>query len=58
LPPNRDEIGARLICLPPMEEIRKAAGAGPVTLFYAARNEPHSHAVILKEVLTGASAES
>jgi len=41
-----------------IEEIRKAARRGPVTLVYAARDEAHSDAVVLKELLTGASAES
>jgi uncharacterized protein YeaO (DUF488 family) len=41
-----------------IEEIRKVARAGPVTLVYAARDEGHNDAVVLKELLTGASAES
>jgi uncharacterized protein YeaO (DUF488 family) len=41
-----------------IEEIRKAARSGPVTLIYAARDEAHNDAVVLKEVLIGASAES
>lgn len=41
-----------------IEEIRKAARAGPVTLVYAARDEAHNDAIVLKKVLTGASAES
>src|SRR5215469_2554898 len=41
-----------------IEEIRKATRAGPVTLVYAARDEAHNDAVVLKELLTGASAES
>ena len=41
-----------------IEEIRKAARAGPVTLVYAARDEAHNDAVVLKEVQTGAPAES
>ena len=40
-----------------IEEIHKAARGGPVTLVYAARDEAHNDAVILKEALTGASAE-
>ena len=41
-----------------IEEVRKAARAGPVTLVYAARDEAHNEAVVLKELLTGASADS
>jgi uncharacterized protein YeaO (DUF488 family) len=41
-----------------IEEIRKAVRRGPVTLVYAARDEAHNDAVVLKELLTGASAES
>jgi uncharacterized protein YeaO (DUF488 family) len=41
-----------------IEEIRKAARGGPVTLVYAARDEAHNDAVVLKELLTGVSAES
>lgn len=41
-----------------IEEVRKAARAGPVTLVYAARDEAHNDAVVLKELLTGASADS
>ena len=41
-----------------IEEIREAARAGPVTLVYAARDEAHNDAVVLKELLTGVSAES
>ena len=40
-----------------IEEIRKAARGGPVTLVYAARDEAHNDAVVLKELLTGVSAE-
>ena len=40
-----------------IEEIRKAARGGPVTLVYAARDEAHNDAVALKELLTGVSAE-
>jgi uncharacterized protein YeaO (DUF488 family) len=36
-----------------IEEIRKAARGGPVTLVYAARDEAHNDAVVLKELLTG-----
>ena len=34
-----------------IEEIRKAARDGPVTLVYAARDEAHNDAVVLKELL-------
>jgi len=40
-----------------IEEIRKAARGGPVTLVYGARDEAHNDAVVLKELLTGVSAE-
>ena len=40
-----------------IEEIRKAARGGPVTLVYAARDEAHNDAVVLKELLTGMAAE-
>jgi uncharacterized protein YeaO (DUF488 family) len=36
-----------------LDEIRAAARAGPVTLVYAARDEAHNDAVVLKELLTG-----
>lgn len=34
-----------------LEEIRKLARRGPVTLVYAARDEQHNDAVVLREVL-------
>jgi uncharacterized protein YeaO (DUF488 family) len=37
----------------PLEELRRAAEAGRVTLVYAARDEAHNHAVLLRELLTG-----
>jgi uncharacterized protein YeaO (DUF488 family) len=40
-----------------VEEIRKAARHGPVTLVYAAHDEAHNDAVVLKELLKGALAE-
>ena len=40
-----------------VEEIRKAARAGPITLVYGARDEAHNDAVVLKELLTGASVQ-
>src|SRR6185312_3287553 len=45
---------AELRCRPELlDEIRAAARAGPVTLVYAARDEAHNDAVVLKELLTG-----
>ena len=41
-----------------VEEIRKTARAGPVTLVYAARDEAHNDAVVLKELLTGEESAS
>ena len=40
-----------------VEEIRKAARAGPITLVYGARDKAHNDAVVLKELLTGASVQ-
>ena len=40
-----------------IEEIRKAARGGSVTLVNGARDEAHNDAVVLKELLTGVSAE-
>jgi uncharacterized protein YeaO (DUF488 family) len=40
-----------------IEEIRKAARGRPVTLVYGARDEANNDAVVLKELLTGVSAE-
>jgi uncharacterized protein YeaO (DUF488 family) len=40
-----------------VEEIRKAAHDGPVTLVYAARDETHNNAIVLKELASGALAE-
>lgn len=39
-----------------VEEILGAARDSPVTLVYAARDEAHNDAVVLKELLTGAAA--
>lgn len=41
-----------------VEEIRNAAREGPVTLVYAARDEAHNDAVVLKELLDDQSDES
>jgi len=40
-----------------VEELRQAARAGPITLVYAARDEGRHDAVVLKELVTGVSAE-
>ena len=40
-----------------VEEIRKAAHDGSVTLIYAARDEAHDNAIVLKELVSGALAE-
>lgn len=40
----------------PLAELRRAAAAGPVTLVYAARDEAHNHAVLLRELLAGKGA--
>ncbi len=36
-----------------LEEIRKLARHGPITLLYAARDEAHNDAVVLRDMLTG-----
>jgi uncharacterized protein YeaO (DUF488 family) len=41
-----------------VEEILDVARDAPVTLVYAARDEAHNDAVVLRELLTGASAAS
>jgi uncharacterized protein YeaO (DUF488 family) len=41
-----------------IEELRKLAQAGPITLIYAARDTPHLHATVLRDVLLGASAKT
>lgn len=41
-----------------LEELRKLAQAGPITLIYAARDTPHLHATILRDVLLGSSAKA
>jgi len=40
-----------------LDELRKLAQAGPITLIYAARDTPHLHATVLRDVLLGASAK-
>jgi uncharacterized protein YeaO (DUF488 family) len=40
-----------------VEEIRAAARDGPVTLVYAARDEAHKRAVVLRELLDREAAE-
>lgn len=37
----------------PLEQLRKLAAAGPVTLVYAARNEVHNGAIVLRDLLRG-----
>ena len=39
-----------------LEEVRAATRAGPVTLVYAARDEAHNNAVVLKQLLSGEAA--
>jgi uncharacterized protein YeaO (DUF488 family) len=39
-----------------LEEIRAATRAGPVTLVYAAHDEAHNNAVVLKQLLTDEAA--
>lgn len=41
-----------------LDELRKLAQAGPITLIYAARDTPHLHATVLRDVLLGASAKT
>ncbi|MGB3045357.1 MAG: DUF488 domain-containing protein [Xanthobacteraceae bacterium] len=41
-----------------LEELRKLAQAGPITLIYAARDTPHLHATVLRDVLLGSSAKA
>lgn len=41
-----------------VEEILDAARDNPITLVYAARDEAHNDAVVLRELLTGESAKS
>ncbi len=39
-----------------LDELRQLAQAGPITLIYAARDTPHLHATVLRDVLLGTSA--
>jgi uncharacterized protein YeaO (DUF488 family) len=41
-----------------LDELRKLAQAGPITLIYAARDTPHLHATVLRDVLLGAAAKA
>lgn len=41
-----------------IDELRKLAQTGPITLIYAARDTPHLHATVLRDVLLGASAKT
>ena len=38
---------------PALSELRRLAGEGPVTLLYAARDQAHNEAVVLKQMLDG-----
>ena len=38
-----------------LERLRESAARGPVTLLYGARDPEHNHALVLREVLLGAS---
>jgi uncharacterized protein YeaO (DUF488 family) len=38
-----------------LKELRQAAGEGPLTLVYSARDQEHNQAVVLRDVLKGAS---
>ena len=46
----REELGERR---PLLEELRRRARDGPVTLLYAARDREHNDAVVLEELLSG-----
>ncbi|MFO1056098.1 MAG: DUF488 family protein [Dongiaceae bacterium] len=53
----RRRYAAELAANPePLAELRRAAAAGRVTLVYAARDEAHNHAVLLRELLAGRGA--
>jgi uncharacterized protein YeaO (DUF488 family) len=41
-----------------LEELRKLAQAGPITLIYAARDTPHLHVTVLRDALLGSSARN
>ena len=41
-----------------IEALRNLAQAGPITLIYAARDTPHLHATVLRDVLLGSSAKA
>jgi uncharacterized protein YeaO (DUF488 family) len=41
-----------------IEALRKLAQAGPITLIYAARDTPHLHATVLRDVLLGSSTKT
>jgi uncharacterized protein YeaO (DUF488 family) len=38
-----------------LQQLLDAAGKGPLTLVYGAKDEAHNHAVVLREVLSGMS---
>ena len=39
----------------PLEELRQKAEGGTLTLVYAARDELHNHAIVLRDMLSGAT---
>ncbi len=39
----------------PLEELRQIAAGGKLTLVYAARDELHNHAIVLRDMLAGAT---
>jgi uncharacterized protein YeaO (DUF488 family) len=39
----------------PLGQLRRQARAGPITLLYAAKDEGHTHAIVLRNVLLGRS---
>lgn len=41
-----------------IEELRKLAEAGPMTLIYAARDTAHVHAIVLRDILLGPSTKA
>jgi len=41
-----------------LEQLRKLAQAGPITLVYAARGTSHVHAIVLRDVLLGQQAQT
>lgn len=41
-----------------LDALRKLAQAGPITLIYAARDTPHLHATVLRDILLGTAAKA